>query len=846
MKLTRLARAISSQVRATTTRPVLAALASTVLLTPGIAHALDWDWSFTAQAGSIPVPGLVSGRLLNLTPGNNVSGAGSTAIVVSTPGNAVTNETFSFTTGTFSSSGAGVTFVNARYEAVIGGVPFILFFGSDPGGGTFFPQLFGGAAGVNLFNVGGATVFTVPPPAGIVPGGTFLISDPAVPTTFAGGTLTMDVSGTFTQHWTLGTQATNAIDLAGSTGELSGTFSGAGGNIRFINSGTGGALSLSGTSTYTGSTTVLSGANLRVLGSIASSSGLTVAQGGTVGGIGVLPTTTVASGGVIAPGNSIGTLSVANLDLDGGTVQAEIQGPQSDRIDVVNNIVNFTGTAELRAFGGGNPLPGFSYVLINAPNSTAFATANSLTLSQSGIDSALLQAGTVLTQEVDGNPRTFDVQWRPRNGTGATVSALQFLGQGGVNRLATAGAFDRVFQSLATAAAGNANNVGDAIGVTGLTTGQAAAAGISPEFVGVTSQLLALSSAAELTAAINSISPEPYAAFQGVGLETMKRQRELLLNQAGKCAASGAGAASGGDAAASGTALCFFAQAANATSDIDGASGMSSYDADVFSSFYGLEYRPSQRWSFGVAYGYGTSDLDNMSMTNARVESDVHSGSVYGTFQPTSQWRISGLVGYANFDVNARRSALFIANDGAAVASPSADGYTVALNADYLVNLSNSSASTRTVLKPFAGLAWGAYDQGAFTERGAGPLSLRVQGATANSLVGTLGVELATSPFALNQAGTAMMTPSLTVAYQGDALADDADVRSLNASFVAAPGAGFFQAQGQNRGTHTLYTEGGVDVRISTNTALYANVGYEVFSNGSQFTYGGGGLKIRF
>lgn len=112
--------------------------------------------------------------------------------MLSSPGGAADNQPFTFTFGTFSSSAAGVSFANARYDAVIGGVPFILFFGSDPAGATFFPQLFGGGAGVNLLNVTVPTAFAprpAPPvpPAGIVPGGTFLISDPAVPTTFAGG-----------------------------------------------------------------------------------------------------------------------------------------------------------------------------------------------------------------------------------------------------------------------------------------------------------------------------------------------------------------------------------------------------------------------------------------------------------------------------------------------------------------------------------------------------------------------------------------------------------------------------------------------------------------------------------
>ncbi len=764
------------------------------------------------------------------------------------------NQTFTNVFGFFDSTLSGVTFVNALYEANVGGTLYALSFSRFS-----FSELSGGRVLYRDFSR--TLVFTplivppvppvplVPPvpPAGIVPGAPFLIGDPSIPTTFAGGTLTINIPGTFAQNWTLSTQATNAIDLAGNTAELSGVFSGAGGPISFINSGIGGSLSLSGVSTYTGPTTVFGGANLRVLGSIASSSGLTVQSGGRVSGTGFLPSTAIQPGGIIAPGNSIGVLSVANLALNGGTIDAEIQGPQNDRINVAGNVSNFTGVADLSAFGGGGPWPGFSYVIVDAPNSTGFATPNSLNLNQTGINSALLRTGTVLVQEADGNPRTFDVQWRPTNGFGPTTSAMQFLGRGGVNQVATAGVFDRVFQSLAFAGANNANPVGFPIGFTGFTAGQALAAGISPDFLLATSQLLALPSAGQLTAAIDSLSPEPYAAFQSVGLETLKRQRELLLNQAGQCSSTGwvINPAKGKQGAKTHKPLCVFAGAANASSSITGSAGLSSYDSGIFSSFYGIEYQPSAQWTVGAAYGYGTASLNNLSLTSASVTSKVNSASLYGVYKPSSQWSVRGLVGYSNFNSTGSRNVVFVGGSSPAQASPSGSGYTVALNADYLVHLSKPTASTQVFLKPFVGVAWGGYQQSAFTETGAGALNLTVQGKAANSLVGTLGFELASSPIPLNKANTVSITPRLAVAYQVDALANDSGVRSVTSSLNLAPAAGSFQTQGENRGVNTLAVEGGVDLKVSSTTSLYANLGYEAFSNGSQFTYGGG-VKVRF
>lgn len=100
-----------------------------------------------------------------------------------------------------------------------------------------------------------------------------------------------------------------------------------------------GVLTITGTPTYTGAT-IVNGGRLAVNGNITSSSGVTVGVDGTLGGTGTVPSTTV--NGALAPGNSIGTITVSgNLTFSAGsTYQVEIAGTANDR-------TNVTGTATL-------------------------------------------------------------------------------------------------------------------------------------------------------------------------------------------------------------------------------------------------------------------------------------------------------------------------------------------------------------------------------------------------------------------------------------------------------------------------------------------------------------------
>ncbi|MEN3349761.1 MAG: hypothetical protein V7632_3396, partial [Bradyrhizobium sp.] len=134
--------------------------------------------------------------------------------------------------------------------------------------------------------------------------------------------------------------AGGSLDNGGAALTLSGFIANGTGSAGALQFGGTGKTVLSAINTYTGPTFV-NGGTLSVNGSIASSSLTTVNAGGTLGGNGILGNT-VVNGGALAPGNSIGTLSVqGNLVFtSAASYLVEVSPVGADR-------TNVTGTATL-------------------------------------------------------------------------------------------------------------------------------------------------------------------------------------------------------------------------------------------------------------------------------------------------------------------------------------------------------------------------------------------------------------------------------------------------------------------------------------------------------------------
>ncbi|MES2186334.1 MAG: autotransporter-associated beta strand repeat-containing protein, partial [Pseudomonadota bacterium] len=223
-------------------------------------------------------------------------------------------------------------------------------------------------------------------------GGTFDISG----ITAANATIG-DLSGTGAGSVVLGNKALTAGTVISSS--FAGVISGTNGSL--VKQGAG-ALTLTGSDTYSGATTVAAG-KLLVNGSIASSSLVTVQTGATLGGSGTTGAVHVDSGGTLAAGNSPGLLHTGDLALvAGATFEEQLAGTTAgtgyDQIAVTGTVDLGGATLNTLLLGGFAPALGASFTLID--NDAADAVTGTFAGLAEG--ATLILAGTTFTISYHG------------------------------------------------------------------------------------------------------------------------------------------------------------------------------------------------------------------------------------------------------------------------------------------------------------------------------------------------------------------------------------------------------------------------------------------------------------
>jgi len=599
-------------------------------------------------------------------------------------------------------------------------------------------------------------------------------------TTISAGTLQLgnggaggSIAGDVTDNATL---SFNRSDSYSFSGTISGT-----GSVE--QNGTG-STTLTATEAYTGATTVNAG-TLLVNGSISTSSGLTVNTGGTVGGTGTLPTT-VISGGTLAPGNSIGTVTVqGSLSFSPtSTYLVEISPTANDRTNVTGT-ATLDGTVNVIPQAGSYAL-GTTYTLLNATGGL-IGTFSGLTIQSPFICACL---------SYDANNVYFTF----------VPSGLSFAGVGQTpNQIATGAAVERL---------GTGNPIYDVV---------------------------ILGSAAHARAAFDLLSGEVHASVPGVILYDSRYVRDALIgrmrqsygsksNQFAALEAGGPLVASIGHAPTPPYALGYgqdkqapyaggmpgngqldsWGQSLGAWGDLDSNGNAATLQRSLGGIITGLDATFDDHWRLGLAAGYTQSSLD----VSARLSSgsvDAYHLALYGGGQLGALGLRTGAA-YSWNGIETTRNVTFSGGEGCC-ASQFSDAVTANYSArtgqvfgeiGYGMTFGNAAA------EPFAGLAWVGLNNGGFTEA-SGAAALTAASRYFDATLTTLGLRAATV-LGLND-GTVNVHGTLGWRH---AFGDVTPTMALAFASNGLP----FTIGGVPIAENSLLVDAGFDIDVATNSKL--------------------------
>jgi fibronectin-binding autotransporter adhesin len=495
------------------------------------------------------------------------------------------------------------------------------------------------------------------------------------------------------------------------------------GKGNFIKRGAGQLDFASDGSGFTGATQVAAGA-LSVNGSLANSR-VTVASGATLKGNGTVGATSILAGGTIAPGNSIGTLTVKGdyTQAAGSTYQAEVDPAtlgSSDRI-----LVGGTATLEEGAILN---------VVKTAPHDYQPGARYDVLTAQGGVKGAYKLTGdTDLSAFIGLRQATTDdgvylltFQSKPLAAAAATP-----------NQAAVANAIPPAVPTVAPPTAPTAVQPAAPVATRPTATAAAqpatpSAAQVQPARSVLTTALLNQQTDAAARAAFDQLSGDVHASVKGALLDDSRFVRGAALDRLrdASCNAS----PSSVDGAA--TTCSASRSTPSVWASTFGSWGHAAQlDRTIGGFAAGADVAVGDTWRVGVMTGYSHSSFQADARHASAKSDDYHLG-VYGG----SRWGDLSLrlgTAYTRHDIDTTRDVTFSGFSGKPEAEYRASTTQAFGELGYQVQ------AGAVALEPFANLAYVNLHTNRFNERG-GEAALRSNGTDNDATFTTLGLHAQT------------------------------------------------------------------------------------------------------
>ncbi|MDW6023707.1 autotransporter domain-containing protein [Mesorhizobium sp. BAC0120] len=441
---------------------------------------------------------------------------------------------------------------------------------------------------------------------------------------------------------------------------------------------------------FTGPTNV-SGGRLAVNGSLAGST-VSVASGGVLGGNGTVGAIDAQSGGIVAPGNSIGTLKVAGNVLFSPTSIYQVEA-------------NAAGQADKIAASGKATINGGTIKVLAETGSYSAATTYTILTAGGGVTGTFADV-------------TSDLAFLDPNLSYDASSVYLTLSRNSVGFASAGTTFNQIATAQGAESLGSGNAIYDAI--TGLST-------------------------AEAQSAFDNLSGEIHASAKTALIEESRFIRDAANNRIRTAFGDPATTSAtpvmaygpGGPEAAPATTDRFavWAQGFGARDDFDGDGNAAELTSSIGGFFIGGDALVTDDWRLGLATGYSHSSLDS----DARASSADVSSYTLAAYTGTQMGALGLRFGAANtwHEIDTSRRIAVGALSEEAEASYDARTAQAFGEAGYTFAYGDAA------FEPFANLAYVNLHTDGYTESGTAGLT----GQSSNSDVTftTLGLNASTS-----------------------------------------------------------------------------------------------------